>query len=410
MRTNTFYKVTDSREAGKVVIRFANSRQAKEVKSFLYEERYIPSCYLLHEVEEGSTEAESFCYKEMKLSAVSSFIERHYAESNSKRKAEAKQQEREAEAEARKAEAEEADKAYYFGSLSSYMKEAKTAEAIYTPIDKFLTACAKTFYSKTVFAAYRHGQQAKQTGTTKEGVKVYEGGSTDSTYNRYYNDYMKLSASGKLIRTENYDSYRNAVYAELLTMHRQAETQNSTFDDVCIWYTFNEALKKATNKGLYRNYHSLHGKLRKATIAEAEAEAMEAKAEAKKHKLYMAESVIFDSFPVNRQETLLHYMDKYNTEAEAMKHVRIAEAMEAMTDRQSKAVKLFALGYSYKNIASYMECTEEAVKQLIKFARNRAYLNEVDSRQNKAHSALIKRIVESGNRRQVIAKAEAKQA
>ena len=404
-----YFKITDSR-TNSIVIRFSNERKAEAVKTFLYEDRFIPSCYTVHEIEQGSEEAEVFLYKEAKLSSIASFVERHYAQSNSRREAEAQEAKRKEEAEERKEARAEKEGMYYFKSLSSYMEEARTAEALYTPIDKFLTACAKAFYSKTVFHAMKHGQQAKQVGTKEDGTKVYEGGSTDSTYNRYYADYMKLSESGKLIRTESYDSYRNSVYLALLQLHKEAEALNTSFDEFCTWYSFKEALKKATNKALYRNYHSLHGKLRKATIAEAEAEAEEAKKEAKKHMLYMAESVVYDSFPADRQETLLHYMDKYNTEAEALKKTRIAEAMEAMTDRQQKAVKLFAIGYSYKEIAVYMNSTEEAVKQLLKFARNRAYLNEHEAVNNRYHSELIKRIAKSGNRRKLIAKVEAKEA
>ncbi len=388
--TSNLYKVTDSRQAGKAVIRFASAQTLKQVKTFLYEERQIASCYIVKKVLNETAEADNFMYKEVKLDKVANFLESHFMKVQAGRQAEAEAEARKQEAEERKQEAEAEDSNYYYDSLSSYMKEAKTAKALYTPIHKMLTAYARDFYATTKAEALKHGRQAKETGTDKEGIKHYEGGSTDSKYNRYYNDYMKLSANGLLVRTAEFDSYANAVYAELLTLHKQAEAVNTSFSDECIWYDFRYALKKATDKGIYNNFHSLHGKLRKATITEAEAEAKQAEAEAKKHKLYMAEVVVYDSFPANRQETLLHYLDKYNTEAEALKRARIREAKNVMTDNQYNALRLTAIGYTAKEAGKHMKKTAKAVERLVQEGRNRAYISEREAEAKTVKKAVVK--------------------
>lgn len=327
------FNLTDSR-TGKTVLRFESSKTAEQLEHFLYEEKHVPYCYNLSEADETETSVYRYAYlKQDNILSVLLSIDRQSRLTDSVNRSEQARQEQKQE--------QEAEQACMYHSLSEYIRTAKTEKAIYEPIHKNLYAVCRAFYEKTRANAYRH-----------------TGEKTDKAYNRYYADILLLSVSGKMFQTDNYFSYVNSVYAELLSMY-QAE-QCSFLPDT-VDYSFRNALNKATNNAIYRNYHSLHGGMKHGTD----------------NRFALAEQVTLDGMTEQKQESILNYHDRYNTELTALKRERIDSALSTMTEQQKKDIVLSAIGYSYTEIAlTKTGRTTESVKQSVKFGRNKAVIAE----------------------------------
>lgn len=327
------YNLTDSR-TGKTVLRFESGKTVEQLEHFLYEEKHVPYCYNLTEADEAETDVFRYVYlKQDNILSVLLSIDRQIRLADSVSKAEQARQDLKQE--------QEAEQPCMYRYLSDYIGTAKNEKELYQPIHKNLYAICRAFYEKTKANAFRH-----------------TGEKTDKAYNRYYADILLLSASGKMFQTDNYFSYVNSVYAELLSMY-QAE-QCSFLPDT-VDYSFRNALNSATNTAIYRNYHSLHGGMKHDTD---------------KH-FALAEQVTLDGMTEQKQESVLNYHDRYNTELTALKRERASRALSAMTEQQQKDIKLFAVGYSYTEIAlTKTGRTTESVKQSVKFARNRAVIAE----------------------------------
>ena len=356
-----FYSISNAK-TGKTAIRFSNNAKYEQAERYLYEVKHVPFYFVLKEAE--AEEQEQFTFKTVKLETVCSILfemDRKNGLTEAVKRAET------ARTEAKEAEEQEQAVKWY-DTLSSYIMEAKTAEELYTPIHKNLYALCKTFYSSS------HSFKRNATTVTKDGKEataIKYSCSEDTAYNRYYLDILKLSTGGKLVRTEQYDSYVNTVYVYLSAMHKFEQLVNCSFTDDYCCYSFTEALHRATNKGIYSNYHSLHGGRKNGSLAEA---------------------VTYDGMETAEQERLINYHERYNTELTAMKRLTAESALEAMTEAQQKAVKLSACGFSYEHIGLIMGRTAEAVKQLVKFGRNRAILADV---QTEAKKPLTVRLAEA---------------